>query len=197
MTNPIPKIAIIVGSTRPGRNGEAVARWVTNIAAARDDAKFELVDLADNALPMLDEPLSALATTMMDQDYTQPHTKAWSQKITGFDGFVFVTPEYNRGIPAVLKNALDYLYTEWANKAAGIVGYGGHGGTRATSQLRITLGELHVATVSAEVNLSIYGDFENFTTFAPAETHLPKLSMMLDQTVAWSSALQSLRVTKE
>ena len=110
---------------------------------------------------------------------------------------MFVTPEYNRGIPAALKNALDYLYTEWSNKAAGIVGYGGHGGTRATSQLRMTLGELHVATASAEVNLSIYDDFENFITFTPAETHLPKLNMMLDQTVAWSRALQPLRDTKE
>ncbi len=116
----MPNIAIILGSTRPGRNGEAVARWVNDLAQKRDDAEFELVDLADYNLPLLDE---AYPPSM--GQYQHDHTKRWAQKIAEFDGFVFVTAEYNRGIPAALKNAIDYLYAEWNNKAAGFVSYDG------------------------------------------------------------------------
>src|SRR5438067_5778847 len=154
------KVAIILGSTRPGRLGEAVARWVYEIAKQRSDAEFELVDLLDYDLPLLDEPVPPALG-----QYSQPHTLAWAAKIAAFDAYVFVTPEYNHGPSGSLKNAIDYLYREWNNKAAGFVGYGSAGGTRAVEQLRLILAELQVATVRNQVGLSLYSDFENFTTF--------------------------------
>jgi NAD(P)H-dependent FMN reductase len=116
------RIAIIIGSTRPSRNGEAVAKWVYKIAQKRSEAEFELVDIKDFNLPLLDEPVSPI----MGQ-YSKPHTKAWAAKIGSFDGYVFVTPEYNHGISGALKNAIDFLFAEWNNKAAGFVSYGGIG----------------------------------------------------------------------
>src|SRR3954466_13263615 len=126
------KIAIILGSTRPGRNGEAVAKWVLDIAKQRSDADYELVDLLDYNLPHLDEALPPA----MGQ-YSQPHTKKWAEKIGSFDGFVFVPPEYNHSTSGALKNAIDFLAAEWNNKAAGFVSYGAVGGARAVEHLRL------------------------------------------------------------
>ena len=182
------RIAIVIGSTRPGRNCENVARWVEGIARQRADAEFELVDIADFHLPLLDEPIPPSMA-----QYTQPHTKAWSEKIATFDGYVFVTGEYNHGMPGALKNALDYLYREWNNKAAGFVGFGGAGGTRAVEQLRLVTAELQVATVRAQGSLSLFDDFENYTTFKPRPDREAGVTAMLDQLVAWSGALQGLR----
>src|SRR5688500_12611996 len=153
------KVAIILGSTRPGRKAEAVARWVYEIAKQRSDAEFELVDLLDFDLPLLDEPVPP----SMGQ-YSKPHTKAWAAKIDPFDAFVFVTPEYNHGTCAALKNAIDFLYKEWNDKAAGFVGYGSAGGTRAVESLRLVMGEIKVADVRSQVQLSLYTDFESFKT---------------------------------
>lgn len=182
------KIGIILGSTRPGRKGEAVARWVTDVAKKRSDASFELVDIADYNLPLLDEPMPA----SMGQ-YSKPHTIAWSQKINSFDGFVFVTPEYNHATSGALKNALDFLFNEWKDKAAGFVGYGGVGGARAIENLRQIVGQLHMADVSAQVGLSLFTDFENFSVFKQAQHQEAAVNTMLDQIIAWSSALKSLR----
>lgn len=182
------KIAIIIGSTRPGRKAEAVADWVHGIAAKRSDAEFELVDIGDFNLPLLDEPMPPA----MGQ-YSQPHTKAWAAKIGSFDAYVFVTPEYNHGTSGALKNAIDFLYREWNNKAAGFVGYGSAGGTRAVEQLRLVMGELLVADVRAQVALSLFTDFENFSTFKPAPMHEKSVNVMLDQVVAWGTALKTLR----
>jgi NAD(P)H-dependent FMN reductase len=181
-------IGIIVGSTRPGRKALDVARWVIEVAGARGDAAFELVDIQDFNLPLLDEPVPP----SMGQ-YSQPHTKAWAAKIAEFDGFVFVTPEYNHGTSGALKNAIDFLYKEWNNKAAGFVGYGSAGGARAIESLRLVMGELMVADVRAQVMLSLFTDFEHFTTFNPAEHHERAVETMLDQVVQWSGALQPLR----
>ena len=182
------KIAIIIGSTRPGRNGEAVAKWVYEIAGKRTDAGFELVDILDFKLPVLDEPNSPAMGK-----YTKPHTIAWSEKIASFDGYVFVTPEYNHGIAGGLKNALDFLYKEWNNKAAGFVGYGVAGGVRAVEHLRLVLAEFQIATVRNQVALSLFTDFENFKTFKPAPFHEKSVNAMLDQVIAWGGALQTLR----
>jgi NAD(P)H-dependent FMN reductase len=182
------KVAVIIGSTRPGRKAEAVARWVHGIATKRADAEFEVVDIQDFDLPLLDEP----APPSMGK-YTRPHTRAWSAKIASFDAYVFVTPEYNHATSGALKNALDYLYREWNNKAAGFVGYGSVGGTRAVEQLRLVMGELQVADVRAQVALSLFTDFENFTTFKPAPMHEKSVNTMLDQVIAWGSALKTLR----
>jgi NAD(P)H-dependent FMN reductase len=182
------KVAVIVGTTRPGRKALDVANWVMEIAKMRQDAVFELVDIQDFNLPLLDEPVPP----SMGQ-YSKDHTKAWAARIGQFDGFVFVTPEYNHGIPGALKNAIDFLYKEWNNKAAGFVSYGSIGGARAAESLRLVMGELMVADVRAQVMLSLFTDFENFATFKPAERHVQSVDAMLDQVVAWSGALQALR----
>jgi NAD(P)H-dependent FMN reductase len=182
-------IAIILGSTRPGRNGETVARWVTEIAQKRNDSEFELVDIADFNLPLLDEPVPSA----MGGQYTKPHTIAWSNKIGSFDGYVFVTPEYNHATSGALKNAIDFLYSEWNNKAAGFVGYGSNGGSRAIENLRLIAGVLKIADVSAEVGISLFTDFENFSVFKPAPNREAEVNNMLDQVIAWSGALKTLR----
>ena len=183
------KIAIIVGSTRPGRKADSVAKWVHDIARKRSDAEFEIVDVKDYNLPLLDEPVPP----SMGQ-YSQQHTKTWAAKIATFDAFVFVTPEYNHGISGALKNAIDYLYKEWNNKAAGFVGYGSAGGTRSVESLRLVMGELQIADVRAQVALSLATDFENFIVFKPAPMHEKSVNTMLDQVIAWGSALKTLRV---
>jgi NAD(P)H-dependent FMN reductase len=191
------KIAIIVGSTRPGHNGEIrgiprkggdVGRWVHELAAKRADAEFELLDLAEIDLPMFDEPFTPLMAT-----YTRPHTKAWARTIARFDGYVFVTPEYNHAPPAALKNAIDYLHAEWADKAAAFVGYGAFGGTRAVEQLRSMMGELRVADVSAQVGLGLHTDFEEYQFLRPMPHQEEAVTEMLDQLVAWARALAPLR----
>jgi NAD(P)H-dependent FMN reductase len=182
------KIAVIVGSTRPGRKAPAVAQWVMDIAGMRADAVFELVDIQDFNLPLLDEPVPA-----SQGRYTQPHTKAWSAAIAGFDGYVFVTPEYNHATSGALKNAIDFLYKEWNNKAAGFVGYGSAGGARAIENLRLVMGELMVADVRAQVMLSLFTDFKDFAAFDPARHHEEAVDTMLDQVVQWSRALRTLR----
>lgn len=182
------KIAIIIGSTRPGRKAEAVAKWVYEIAKKRSDAEFELVDIKSYNLPLLDEP----APPSMGL-YSQQHTKDWAAKIGTFDAYVFVTPEYNHGISGALKNAIDYLFAEWNNKAAGFVSYGSAGGARAVESLRLVMGELQVADVRAQVLLSLFTDFENFTTFKPAAMHEKSVNNMLSQVIAWGGALKTLR----
>src|SRR5438105_4826831 len=113
--------------------------------------------------------------------------------VASVDAFVFVSPEYNHGIPAALKNSIDFLFAEWNHKTAGFVSYGGVGGARAVEQLRLVLAEVQVATVRAQVLLSMMTDFENFTTFKPAPQHQKSLGAMLDQVVAWGGALKPLR----
>ncbi|MCH5585598.1 NAD(P)H-dependent oxidoreductase [Shimazuella sp. AN120528] len=175
------KIGIILGSTRPGRVSPQVGNWVKEIADKRGDASYEIVDIADYKLPFFGEPRG------------EEQTKAWTQKLDSLDGFVFVTPEYNHSITGALKNALDLAREEWNNKAAGIVSYGSTGGARAAEHLRGILGELFVADVKTHPTLSLFTDFENFSVFKPAELHLTNITLMLDQVVAWSGALKTLR----
>lgn len=182
------RVGIILGSTRPGRNGEAVARWTHELASRRTDAEFELVDLKDYDLPLLDEPVPP-----SQGQYRHEHTKVWARKIESFDAFVFVTPEYNHSTSGALKNAIDFLYREWNNKAAGFVAYGSAGGTRAVEHLRLIMAELQVADVRSQVALSLFTDFENFSEFKPAEHHQKSLDGMLDQLIAWGGALKALR----
>ncbi len=182
------KIGIIIGSTRPGRNSETVAKWVYEIASKRTDASFEVVDIKDYDLPLLDEPIPP----SMSQ-YANDHTKKWSEKIASFDAFIFVTPEYNHAPSGALKNAIDYLYAEWNKKAAGFVSFGYCGGFRAVEQLRQIMGEIQVADVRAQVILSLFTDFENFSVFKPGEYQEATLHTMIDQLVAWGEALKTIR----
>lgn len=182
------KIGIILGSTRPGRIGEGVAKWVYEIAQKRRDAEFELVDLKAFDLPLLDEPVPP----SMGQ-YSKPHTKKWAAKIASLDGFVFVTAEYNHGIPGALKNGIDFLFAEWNNKAAGLVSYGSVGGARAAEQLRLVLAEVQIATVRNQVLLSLFTDFENYSVFKPNPRHEKSVNGVFDQVIAWGGALKALR----
>lgn len=184
------EIAIIVGSTRPGRKAEAVAKWVLGIAQSRGDARYEVVDIADYALPLLDEPVPP---AMAKGKYSKPHSSAWAAEISKFDGYVFVSPEYNHGTSGALKNALDFLYPEWNDKAAGFVAYGSAGGVRAVEQLRLILAELQMATVRDQVALSLRSDFKDYAVFTPGEHQTQAVNAMLDQLVAWSGALRTLR----
>ncbi len=182
------KIAVIIGSTRPGRVGEAVSKWIYEITKKRSDAYYELVDIRTFNLPLLDEPIPA----SMGQ-YSKPHTLAWSAKIAQFDAYVFVTPEYNHGTSGALKNAIDFIYKEWNNKVAGFVGYGSLNGVRAVEHLRLVMAELKVATVRAQVGFSLYTDFESFSVFKPNPRHESSVNTMLNEVLAWGGALKNLR----
>lgn len=194
------RLAIVTGSTRTHRRGEAVADWVLATArkAAPEGVEVELVDLADFALPVLDEPASAAWGV-----YAHEHTKRWSEAIAAFDGYVFVTPEYNHGVPGPLKNAIDYLYAEWNHKAVGFVSYGVNGGVRAVEQLRQIAAELKLADVAAQVALNTFTDFDytgiDITdptvtgVFAPDGRHVDDLATLLDEVTVWSRALAPVR----
>lgn len=182
------KIQIILGSTRPGRIGEGVAKWVHEVASKRSDAEYELVDIADFNLPLLDEPMPP----MMNQ-YTKDHTKKWSEKIKEADAYVFVTAEYNRSVPGALKNAIDYLNVEWQDKAVGFVSYGSAGGSRAVEHLRGIAGELHMADVREFLPLYLSTDFENYSTFIPTASHEEQLNGVLDNVERWAGAMNTLR----
>jgi NAD(P)H-dependent FMN reductase len=186
------KIGVILGSTRPGRRGEQVARWVMNVARQRDAAEFDLIDLVDYPLPHLDEPLPP----SMGQ-YANQHTRDWAATIGQYDGFIIVTPEYNHSTSGVLKNAIDYLYAEWNNKALGVVSYGAVGGARAAEHLRLIAGELQMADVRTNVALSMFTDFTNFTDLAPGDHQVQALNTLIDQVIAWSEALSPLRAVPQ
>ncbi|MFI8205708.1 NADPH-dependent FMN reductase [Streptomyces sp. NPDC085937] len=182
------KIAVVLASTREGRRGEAVAGWVLDQARQRSDARFDLVDLAEVNLAHLSEPMPPAMGR-----YTQPATQEWARTVAGYDGFVFVTPEYNHSFPGVLKNALDHVYAEWNNKAAAFVSYGMDGGVRAVEALRPVMGALQIAVVSAQVALSMHTDFAGFSDFTPGEHQTAALKSVLDQLVDWSTALAPVR----
>ncbi|WP_085993872.1 NADPH-dependent FMN reductase [Oceanobacillus senegalensis] len=184
------KIGIVLGSVRQGRNAEAVANWTLDFANKRNDAnvEYEIIDLADYNLPFL-----GAAIPEAQQAEAEKTIKAWSEKMASFDGYIFVTPEYNHAIGGALKNALDYLKPEVNNKAAGFVGYGSLGGVRAHENLRLILGELQVADVRTAVTFSLITDFENMSVFKPADYHEANANEMLDQVIAWSNALKTTR----
>ena len=182
------RVGVILGSTRPGRNGEGVAKWVFENAQKHGNAEYELVDIADFNLPLLDEPVPPSYG-----QYSKDHTKRWAEKIGSFDAYVFVAPEYNHGISGALKNAIDFLFAEWNNKAAGFVSYGSAYGVRAVEHLRGVCGEIKIADVRTQVMLSLFTDFENFSQFKPDARHIATLNTMLDEVVGWGTALKQFR----
>lgn len=192
------RIGIILGTTRPGRRGGLIAPWLTEIArdhpaVRRAGAHVEVIDLAETGLTLLEEPAPAMFGT-----YEHDHTRRWSAQVDELDAFVFVTAEYNHSIPASLKNAVDHLFTEWNDKAAGIVSYGVRGGTAAAEHLRQVLAEVKVATVRNQPGLSLFEDFviEDPLTrgeFSPRDLHRAAVDQMFDELVAWATALRTLR----
>jgi NAD(P)H-dependent FMN reductase len=186
------KVGIIIGSTRPGRVGPQVASWIHELASQRADAAFEIIDVADLKLPFLDEPIPPSLG-----QYSKEHTKSWARKVAALDAFIFVTPEYNHSTSPALKTAIDFIYAEWNNKAAGFVSYGSGLGLRAVEHLRGMMAELQIADVRSQVALSLFDDFENFTTFKPRDIHLPAAQAMLDQLIGWGLALKRYRQEAE
>jgi NAD(P)H-dependent FMN reductase len=175
---PKPILTIVIGSTRPGRVGPAFAEWFR--ARAIDHAGFEVevVDLAELNLPFMDEPNHPRL-----RQYTHQHTIEWSRIVERSDAFVFVTPEYNFGYTAPLKNAIDYLSREWADKAVGFVSYGGvAGGTRAVQQLKQVLTALKMITVAESVNLPFFSQFiDDFGVVKPNDVMTRSAAAMLDE----------------
>ncbi len=181
-------IGIIIGSTRPGRVGDQVGAWVLKNALA-EGVSFTLLDLADFALPNLDESVPGGAGK-----YEKDHTKTWAAALAPCDGYIFVTPEYNHSVPGALKNAIDFIGPEWRNKAAGVVSYGSMGGARSTEHLRQILTELQVANVRQQVMFNRILEFTKEGEFTPnEELHLKELQTLISQVVAWSGALKPLR----
>ncbi|WP_345750843.1 NADPH-dependent FMN reductase [Microbacterium rhizophilus] len=184
----MPTIAIITGSTGPNRQSRAVAEWAHAIASSRSDAEYALIDIAEQGLPLLDEPLPPSFGT-----YANEHTKAWSAVISPFDGYLFVTPEYNHAAPPALTNAIDYLFHEWADKAAGFVSYGSTGGVRAVENLRLIAAELSMATVRTSPGLTLADDFKDYVEFSPRPFFEPLVNDTLDELVSWATALKRVR----
>ncbi len=185
-----PVLQVVVASTRPGRKGPAVADWVQRIALQHGGFDVELVDLAEINLPVYDEPHNPCL-----QQYTKPHTKQWSETVKRADAFVFVFPEHNHSFPASLKNALDFLFVEWAYKAAGLVSYGGvAAGTRAATALRPVLGALRMVPVVEAATIPFFTQFIDTNGVFQANTELDSgAKAMLDELERLTSALTKLR----
>lgn len=182
------KLQIIIGSTRPNRFGEAVGTWFYGLAKKREDIEVELIDLDKINLPLLDEPMPP-----MMGEYKNEHTKNWAKKISSADGYVFVTPEYNHGVPGALKNAIDYLYQEWNNKAVGFVSYGADGGVRAVEQFRQIVAMLAMADIQNTVQINAFRDIDENGVFQPTDRHENAAGALLDQLVPWMEAMKGVR----
>ena len=183
------KIGIVLGSTRPGRLGTVVAEWVAKQAAGRERADYEIVDVAEYDLDLLDDPVVPGAA---NRQYASSKTQAWGRTIDGFDGFVFVTPEYNHGVPAALKNAFDVLGPEWRRKAIGFVAYGADGGVRAVEQWRTITANMAMLDARSQVSLSLFSDFGE-AGFLPLERREAELHALFDELEALTGAAQQLR----
>ncbi len=189
-----PKIAIVVGSTRPGRFADHPKQWIYDRAAARDDLDVEIVDLRDYPLPLFEEAMSPAWAPSENEV-----AKAWQAKVAEFDGFIFTAAEYNRGPTAALKNALDYAYNEWNQKVAAFVGYGGVGGARAIEQLRLHAVELQMSPIRNGVHIMfpVYMDVvQNGKKLSEFDFLNESADGMLDQLSWWANALKTARKTE-
>ena len=186
-----PKIGVVIGSTRENRFGDKPAQWIFDLAKARGDFEVELVDLRDYPLPFFEEQMSPAWGPSKNET-----AQLWQKKVASLDGYIFTVAEYNRGPTAVLKNALDYAYTEWNNKPAAFVGYGGVGGARAVEQLRLHAVELQMAPIRAGVHI-LMPDFVALMKGEKKLGELPHLEDnakgMLDQLAWWAKALKNAR----
>jgi len=186
-----PQIGIVIGSTRPSRFGDKPAAWIHGIAGKRPDLDFELIDLRDYPLPLFDEHGSP-AWGPIKNDVAQ----RWAAKLAGLDGFILVTPEYNHGVSAVLKNALDYAYKEFVRKPVAFVGYGGVGAARAVEQLRLVAAELQMVSVRNAVHIG-GNDFLGLWRHDKSFDYFPHLAEaaagMLEELAWWARVLKNAR----
>ncbi len=179
------KIGIVIGSIRDGRNGKAIGDWVAARAAERTDAEFVTVDLKEFDLPLM---ASATLPAMADRKYESDNVTRWSRAIDSCDGFVFVTPEYNHGVPGALKNAVDSLGPEWTGKTIGFVSYGADGGIRSVEQWRQIVANFQMLDIRAQVSISVFAEFGT-DGFAPSARRPAELSTLLDQLVSLTAKL--------
>ena len=186
-----PKIAVIISTTRATRFGDKPAKWIHDIAAARGDMSVELIDLREYPMPFFDEVASNMWAPSKNEV-----AQRWQKKVAEFDGYIFVTAEYNRGVPAVLKNALDYAYPEWNRKPAAYVGYGSVGAARSIEQLRLICVELQMAPMRNGVHIQ-GGDFMDVWQKGKDIRELSYLAQnskaMLDELQWWAKALMAAR----
>lgn len=171
------------------RNGRRVADWFMHEASKDNRFELELVDLAELNLPWLDEPLPPKVST----NYAHDHTQQWAKKVADADGYIIITPEYNHSYPAVLKNAIDYLYYEWGQKPIAFVGYGVEYGYRAIEHLRQVAVKLHMAPMSHQIEIQIFKQQTPQGEFVPSGENMRQLQVVLDQLEWWSAALRRER----
>jgi NAD(P)H-dependent FMN reductase len=186
-----PKIAIIISTTRAARFGHKPAEWLHDIASKREHLDLEIIDLRDFPMPFFDE-VASNAWAPSQNEVAQ----RWQKKVAEFDGYVIVTAEYNRGVPAVLKNALDYAYPEWNRKAVAFVGYGAVGGARAVEQLRLIAIELQMAPIRTGVHIQgadFMAVWRQGKPISELEYLKPNAESMLDELVWWTNALRVAR----
>jgi len=186
-----PKIAIILSTTRAARFGHKAGEWLYDIAKQRSDIDVDLIDLRDYPLPFFDEVASNAWVPTQNAEGVR-----WQKKIAPYDGFVFVTAEYNRSVPAVLKNALDFAYPEWNRKTAAFFGYGGVGAARAIEQLRLICVELQMAPTRSGVHLAGADFVAALREGKPISEFgylKPTADTMLDELVWWTEALKTAR----
>lgn len=188
------KIQVILGSTREGRFGDKPAKWIFEELKKQEGIEAEFIDLRDWPLPFFDEPISP---SYNKGNYKNPLAKKWAEKVGQADGYIMVTPEYNHGYSAVLKNALDYVYYEWNKKPVAFVSYGGiSGGTRAVQQLRQVAIELQMVPIRAGVHLTLYWenlDEKGNIKTAPTEN----AKALFEELMWWAKALKTARNQKE
>lgn len=170
-------IGIISGSIRDGRLGDSVTTWVADAAAARSAASYTVVDLKSFDVPLLTTNAHPMAA---GKKYESAAVQAWSDAVDAHNGYIFVTPEYNHGVPGALKNAVDSLGSEWIGKPVGFVGYGSVGGVRAIEQWRQIVANFSMNDVRAEVNLSLFTDVTDGVA-TPAPHHRTSLTTLFDQ----------------
>lgn len=183
-------IKVITASTRPARKGPAISHWILNTLNSFENIKVEHLDLKEINLPFVDEPHHPRL-----RKYTQEHTKKWSETIDSADAFIFVIPEYNFGFPATIKNAIDFLFEEWAYKPVGIVAYGGlSAGTRATQMLKQVITALKMMPLAESVNIPFFTKFINEDEKFVSDDHLNASAKgMITELIRWSDAMKHLR----
>lgn len=186
----MPKIKIILGSTRPNRFGPQAAQWLLKQTTDIKNAKFELVDLSELNLPLLDEPV-----TPMNRQYSKDHTFEWSKIVDEADGFIIVTPEYNHSIPAALKNAIDFLYHEWNFKPVAYVSYGsGAGGSRAVEHLRGVAGEQKMYDLREQILLpEFYNNLDSDGNYKFTDAQAEAAKTLLNSVVFWATHMKPAR----
>ncbi|HET7360372.1 MAG TPA: NAD(P)H-dependent oxidoreductase [Salinimicrobium sp.] len=183
-------LKVIIASTRPGRKGPLVADWFLNILKEHREFGVEVLDLKEIGLPFLDEPNHPRL-----KQYTKEHTKKWSKTIDSGDAFVVVTPEYNYGFPATIKNALDFLYQEWRYKPMAFVSYGGlSGGIRAVQMLKQVVTTLNMVPVTQAVNIPFFSNHIKEGKFEGNEMLEKSANTMIDELLRWTKAMKTMRV---